>query len=333
MASVLAISLLRVAPFVLLLAAVPAQTNLITFQEPGLVAMGNGSGQIVPAAARLSTQFLTTLGVTFTSSSGFVAVVNHGAATPSAPNLIGGVTAAGALSYLQPITLRFFDPSAPGQAATTDWFRIRGDLNELNSGTGTVQAFGVDGALLGSQTLPDTAPGMVFTLAITAPGIHRVVITQTSGTVGSDNVEFLPVRRAAAYTPYGAGCAGALGVPVLARATGSLPLPGTMFTATISGAPAGLALMATGLSDAQSGGLLLPLSLAALGMPGCQLFAEALQLDTVAGASSTLAWSWALPAGGALLGLRFYQQALVLDPAANALGLVVSNAAAATIGS
>jgi hypothetical protein len=314
-------------------ATLAAQTNRISFQEPGLVAMANAPGQIVPAAARLSTQFLATLGISFQSNSGFVAVVNHGGATPSAPNLIGGTTAAGALGYLQPITIRFFDPTAPTEPATTDWFRVRGDLSVLGTGTGTVQAYAVDGTLLGSQTLPDVSPGMVFTLSLAQPGIHRVVITETSGTVGWDEVEFLPVRRAANYVAFGAGCAGSQGVPLLANVAGSLPLPGAVFTATIGGVGSGLALMATGLSDTQSGGLPLPLPLAAIGMPGCDLLVEALQLDVVPAVGSAASWSWSLPAGSALLGVRFYQQGFVLDPAANAFGFVASNAAVATIGS
>lgn len=317
----------------LLLTALSAQTDKVTFQEPGLVAMSNSAGSIVPATARLSTQFLTTLGVTFSSTGGFVAVVNHGASTPSAPNIVGGTTAAGALSYLQPITVRFFDPADPTEPATTDWFRVRGDLVPLNTGTGTVQAFSVDGTLLGSQTLNDVSPGMVFTLSFALPGIHRVVITETSGTVGWDDVEFSPVRRAANYAPFGAGCPGTLGVPVLAAATGSLPLPGTTFHATITGAPNGLALMATGFSNAQSGGTPLPASLAGVGMPSCDLLVELLLLEVVSATGTTVAWSLPLPPGAALLGLRFFQQGFVVDPAANALGLAASNGASATIGS
>lgn len=322
----------RVLSLVLPLATLSAQTHLIGFQEPGLVAMGNAPGQIVPAASRLSTQFLTTFGITFGSNGGFVAVVNHGAATPSVPNLIGGTTATGALNYLQPITLRFFDPADPTRPAVTDWFRIRGDLSVLNTGTGTVTAYAVDGTPLGAQTLTDVSPGMVFTLAFATPGIHRVVITETSGTVGWDNVEFTPVRLAADYESYGAGCAGALGVPVLAAAVGSLPVPGTTFSATISGAPSGVALMASGLSDTQWEGLPLPLPLDVVGMTGCQLLAEAFWLDVVTATGTTVTWSLPLAPGTALVGVRFYQQGFVLDPAANPFGLVGSNAAVATIG-
>ena len=322
-----------VASLALLLTAAPAQTNKVNFQEPGLVAMSNSAGSIVPAAARVSTQFQATLGVTFSSTGGFVAVVNHGTFTPSPPNVIGGTTATGALNYFQPITVRFVDPTDPTQPATTDWFSVRGDLVPLNTGTGTVQAFSVDGTLLGSQTLNDVNPGMVFTLSFATPGIHRVVLTETTGTVGWDDVELLPVRRAANYTPFGAGCAGSLGVPVLAAAAGSLPLPGTTFTATITAAPNGLALMATGFSNTLSGSTPLPASLTNLGMPGCDLLVELLLLDVVSATGTTLAWSLPLPPGGALLGLRFYQQGFVVDPAANAFGLAASNGAAGTIGS
>jgi len=67
-------------------------------------------------------------------------------------------------------------------------------------------------------------------------------------------------------------------------------------------------------------------------MPGCQLFADAMLVDTLFATGATAAWSWTLPAGSQLLGVRFYQQGFVFDPAANAAGLVASNAAAATIG-
>ncbi len=310
-----------------------AQNTLITFEEPGLTAMSNAPGAVVPVAARLADQHLASRGVRFGSTGGFCAVVVHGAATPSVPNILGGTTATGSLAYAQPITIRFFDPADTTQPAVTDFFRVRGDLAALGTGTGTVQAFAVDGRSLGTETLPDVPPGMTFTLAFTAPGMHRVVITETSGTVGWDNVEFAPLRRAADYVVYGSGCAGSAGVPTLAAAAGSLPLPGTTFSTLVTGAPVGVGSMVSGFSSTSYAGLPLPLSLAGIGMPGCQLLAEPLVLDLLVGSGTTLPWSLSLPTGTALLGARFFQQALVLDPAANAFGFVVSNAAAATIGS
>lgn len=313
--------------------AVAAQNTLLTFEEPGITAMSNSPGAIVPVAARLADQRLASHGVRFRSNGGFCAVAVHGAATPSVPNILGGTTTAGALGYAQPITIQFFDPADTTKPAVTDYFRVRGDLSALGSGTGTVQAFAVDGRLLGSQTLPDVAPGMTFTLAFSAPGIHRVVVTETSGTVGWDNVEFAPLRRAARYEAYGAGCAGTTGTPTLAAATASLPLPGTTFTSTVASAPLGVAVMLSGLSSTSYAGLPLPLPLAALGMPGCDLLAEPLISDLLVGAGPSLDWSLVLPAGTALLGATFVQQALVLDPSANTFGFVASNGGEATIGS
>lgn len=328
-------------PLLARLAAVPsllfsdlsAQTLLITFEEPGLTAMANSAGSIVPQGARVSNQFLASHGVSFESDGGFVAVVNHGPMTPSVPNVIGGTATNGALNYSRPITLRFFVPTDPSQPGTTDFVRVRGDLIPLGTGTVTLQAFAIDDTLLGTVTVPDVAPGATLTASFSAPGMHRVVLLETSATVGFDNVEFLPPRRAAEYAPYGSGCAGALGVPVLTAAPGSLPLPGTTFEARIAGAPLGVAVMISGLSDTQSGGLPLPLPLDPIGMNGCTLFAEALVLDLLVAGGTTTTWTLALPGGAALLGLRFYNQGLVLDPAANGLGFTISNAAVATIGS
>lgn len=176
--------LLLALSFAALVPVVAAQNTLLTFEEPGLTAMGNAPGSPVPAAARLADQRLASHGVRFRSNGGFCAVVVHGGATPSVPNILGGTTASGALGYAQPVTIQFFDPADTNVPAVTDFFRVRGGLSTLGSGSGTVQAFAVDGRLLGSQTLPDVAPGMTFTLTFAAPGMHRLVLTQTSGTVG-----------------------------------------------------------------------------------------------------------------------------------------------------
>ena len=76
--------------------------TIITFEEAGLVAMGNSPGTVVPVGAQLSNQFLATNGVSFSSGAGYAAVVDHGQLpiyTPTPPNLIGGTTAGGNLDY------------------------------------------------------------------------------------------------------------------------------------------------------------------------------------------------------------------------------------------
>jgi hypothetical protein len=179
--------------------AASASVNLITFEEPILTAMSNSPGAPVPVGAQLSNQFLGTLGASFSSGAGYVAVVDHGfpTLTPTPPNIIGGTTAAGTLDYSAPITVSFFDPSNTSNAATTDHVKVLGDLFGLGSGTVTLNAFDLSGNLLGSVTDTDNKPlGQGPVLEFDMAGIHSVSFSGTSGTVGFDNFEFDPVVTA-----------------------------------------------------------------------------------------------------------------------------------------
>lgn len=316
-----------------LLSILPAQAVVITFEEPGLTAMANVPLTAVPTASQLADQFLPNHGVSFRSGGGFVAVVDHGAPTVSMPNVIGGATSGGDLDYTQPITIRFFDPVDTTRPGVTDFVRIHADGYPLGSGTVTLQVFAVDDTLLGSVTMPDVAPPPVLTLSATTPGIHRAVVTGSSGTVAFDNLEFHPVQAAAEYATYGVGCPGALGVPAMAaNPAGALPFPGTTISVQVSGVPSGLAAMITGFSDTQSGSLTLPLALDPFGLTGCTLFAEVLSTQFLLAVGTTATWSLNLPPGNGLLGVEFYNQMLVLDASANPAGLTMSNAGRARIG-
>lgn len=133
---------------------------------------------------------------------------------------------------------------------------------------------------------------------------------------------------------YGSGCAGSAGVPSLGPAPDSLPwLDNTFVVAGGSLPPSPLAFLAIGLSRTTWNALPLPFSLAGLGMPGCSLFTSVdLALATVPAAGSA---SWSIPicdCQGAI-GLAFFLQALVLDPAAgNSAMAIVTNALEARIG-
>jgi hypothetical protein len=227
--------------------AVPlgAQTVLVTFEETGLTGMSNAVGAQVPAGSRLSTQLLSSHGVKFDSNGGFVAVVVHGAATPSPPNIIGGTSAAGALSYLTPISVTFHDRANASLPAVTGWVRIRGDLSPLGSGSVTMQAFDLSGSLLGSVTDLDNKPagsGPVLTLAL--PGIHRIVVSGTSGTVGFDDLEFEPT--AVSYCEPGTSASGCR-ASIAASGTPSASAPsGFVLSATeVEGAKDGLLFFGT----------------------------------------------------------------------------------------
>jgi len=181
----------------LLTASAAPAANLITFEEPVVSAMSNSPGASVPAGARLSAQYLGTLGVSFTSTGGYAAVVDHGfpSLTPSGHNIIGGTNANGELDYASPIKATFFDPANGTTKATTNFVRVLGDLYGLGSGTVTMSAFDINGALLGSVTDTDNKPlGQGPVLSLSLAGIHYVTFSGTSGTVGFDNFEFNSVR-------------------------------------------------------------------------------------------------------------------------------------------
>lgn len=129
---------------------------------------------------------------------------------------------------------------------------------------------------------------------------------------------------------YGAGCLGATGLPRLSCAM--RPTPGANLPLRIENMPAaGLAMLVTGLSDASWSGLPLPLNLLPVGAPGCWALAslDATSLGIATGNVATIPFQ--IPTVGAL-GVRLFQQAVVVDPTSNALGLVVSNALEQFIG-
>lgn len=174
-------------------ASAPAYaTTVLTFDTiPG---MSNAPGSPVPFASQLSSQFLASNGVSFSSGGGFAAVVDHfpdPAATPTPPNVIGGTNADGNLDYSAPITAAFFSTANTSVKATTNFVRVLGDHFPLNSGTVTLQAYDVSGNLLGTATAPDSGDfGTGVDLSLTFAGIHSVRFFSDNRTVAFDNFEF-----------------------------------------------------------------------------------------------------------------------------------------------
>ena len=110
------------------------------------------------------------------------------------------------------------------------------------------------------------------------------------------------------------------------------PQLGGSYTPSVSDAVANsFAIFVSGLSDQSSSGLPLPLALP--GAPGCQLLVstENLRLEILDGqgaAQSTMT----IPNNQALNGFGIFHQWAIWDPTVNNLSIVVSDAAAATVG-
>ena len=183
-----------------------AHAAIITFEEvsSGLTAMSNSVGSTIPTNSRLTNQYLSSNGVSFTSGAGYAALVNHGSGNPSAsvPNIIGGTTAGGLLDYNAPITISFFDVANPSNKAVTNAFAIQGDWFPLGFGQIFATAFSAEGVLLGSTSDTDNKVFGVSgpLLQFNYTGIHSVIISGDNGTVGFDQLEFGDLTTATVAT-------------------------------------------------------------------------------------------------------------------------------------
>jgi len=137
------------------------------------------------------------------------------------------------------------------------------------------------------------------------------------------------------YEPFGAGCAGSAGTASLgARRDGLRPYPGNAVTIDVAPVPANAAvLLSFGLSRTQWNAFTLPLPLSGIGMPGCTLYASLDASLLLASSGGTATWTFHIPNNQGLVGLQFYNQAFVVDPPANSVGIATTNAAEARIGS
>jgi PKD repeat protein len=147
-----------------------------------------------------------------------------------------------------------------------------------------------------------------------------------SGTLyyGTQNVNGL-----AAYGTYGPGCAGSMGV---SRLTGNLPQLGTTLNVTVSNLPFNAMFMLTGWSKSTSLFGPLPFDVGFYGAPGCFGRASTETCILLLGTNNSAVWSFVIPNDPGFQGMQMYNQAVVLDTGFNALGAVMSDAAAMLIG-
>ena len=131
-------------------------------------------------------------------------------------------------------------------------------------------------------------------------------------------------------------CLRAWDLPSLQPELNDKPVLGSQFVLRGSLVPA-IALVITmiGFTDetANGGTVPLPFALAPMGAPSCFIRVDPVSTNLVL-ADATGGFLWIMPIGSqlGLRGIRFYQQFLAFDPAANALGVTVSNLLRSTTG-
>ena len=138
--------------------------------------------------------------------------------------------------------------------------------------------------------------------------------------------------RGPSFVRFGTGCVGSAGMPALAARAGVYPWTGGTYTLDLTSLPAtGAAFGILGTSKSTWGPVSLPLLLDFVGMPGCNLLVSldvALPLTNQNGGA---AWALPVPDDPSLHDAQLWLQGGVLDPAANALGVVLSGAGELTI--
>jgi hypothetical protein len=202
---------------------------------------------------------------------------------------------------------------------------------------GATEVFGQDLYTAGGS-VPITGPEVIALPANTIGTAVQVTLLGLGSTseqiLSLAEVEVIRHGLPPSYAPYGAGCAGSAGTPVLQALAPSLPAIGQSFTLAVGNVPAvpGLAFLVFGLSASSWNGNSLPFPLAGLGAPGCFVHASPDGALLLVASAGTATLSIPIPGDLALLGTVLHHQALALDPAANALGGTVSNGARLVVG-
>ncbi len=184
---------------------------------------------------------------------------------------------------------------------------------------------------------PDLPPGSYFVSMSQDPDTGRVLAFSGDATGPYWTLDLDAESSPASFGFHGAGCTGSAGTAGLAAVGDSLPRFGETFVCEIAPLPThrlAITWGLIGLSDASSpGGVPLPIDLTRIGMPGCLQRTSAEWDVRLQNEQGRAVWSIPVPSDGALEGVELFLQAVVLDPAANPRGIVLSESARMRIGS
>lgn len=165
-----------------------------------------------------------------------------------------------------------------------------------------------------------------------AHDLARDRVVAFGGVIANNSLRDDTWEYGAHFLPFGLGCAGSAGVPVMNL--GALPRLGTTCSVDIANLPPAspLAVMVIGLSRTQWALGSLPMQLTAFGMPGCRTYTSADLLVALPASGGTAGWSFAVPLVGGLVGDAYYLQGLSFDQGANPAWLTTSAAATLVLG-
>ncbi len=134
------------------------------------------------------------------------------------------------------------------------------------------------------------------------------------------------VGRESSYLRIASGCAGSQ--PAARLVPHDTPQIGRTMTVGLLNLPASAAALVMGWSRITPG-----VALDNYGMPGCVAHVSLDGIGYLGGIGGTASWSLAIPYQPTLLGVHFYNQAFVFDPASgNSMGAVVSEACEGIVG-
>lgn len=162
--------------------------------------------------------------------------------------------------------------------------------------------------------------------------------TRNGNIIMNETWELHDVTMRGSYHVFGSGCSGTTSLkPTLGLdpLLGGPPLLGGTLNLRASGLPLSMpALLAFGASDKSWGALRLPLSLAAIGMPGCNLYVslDIVQVGATSSALGEARWTIHIPNDSRVIGAKFFNQVAVAAPAANPSGILWTNGGAGVIG-
>ena len=213
-------------------------------------------------------------------------------------------------------------------------FMNRDDGIASNGPDFSPSAIGIQTGVLGSS--PVAAHSKCYSVAVAdmvetnGPVVMDLVVSGDALSVSiTPDIRVLENRGTLPWAKFGRGCAGSGGVPNLGMVQRAIR--GQAYEVDVNNLPpaGGLLVLAYGGSNVTFPGLgALPISGSGLGAPGCRLLVsfDVNYVYFVMPNQGVQRHTNAIPNSQALLGLVFFNQAVVWDAAANALGITSSDA-------